>query len=559
MATFDVTIDGAKRRIRMIDIHSKSGSDQQSYDRRSYDAQVLHDSLNAHYPYENIILLGDFNDQVYGSIFSAAQSPYKIFEDDINNFQAVTYDLNVANASTYPNSSSFIDNVITSNELTNAYVSNSATVEDPRSYVSNYLNTTSDHLPVSARFLLSSKADQAIIFDQVISKTYGDDDFILGAVASSGLDISYTSSDPTIVSVVGNVATILKAGAVTITASQLGDVDFNAATSIDQVLVVNKADQLITFDELPSKTYGDDAFVLTALSSSGLDITYTSSDPTIAEVSGNTVAMVRAGFVTITASQQGDSNFNAADDEDQLLTISKASQKITFNTITTKTLGDDPFTVSATSSSGLDVTFSSSSDNVTVVGTDVTLNKSGRTIVTATQAGNENYEEANVMNQDFCINPIRPVATINTSDPTMVILTSNASSENQWYLDGASIINAVETTFRVTKSGVYKVQSHSDDCYSDFSNDVEIVVTSIEQIGNIISVYPNPVDDYLIVLGVKREQDISLIDLTGRLITRPIERTERECRIAVNDLAAGIYLLRVRGEENVHMLKFLKR
>src|SRR6185369_15632334 len=40
MATFDVTIGGIKKRIRMIDIHAKSGATLDEFNRRKYDAQV---------------------------------------------------------------------------------------------------------------------------------------------------------------------------------------------------------------------------------------------------------------------------------------------------------------------------------------------------------------------------------------------------------------------------------------------------------------------------------------------------------------------------------------
>jgi len=73
---------------------------------------------------------------------------------------------------------------------------------------------------VSARFLLSVKADQAITFSALPAKTFGDAAFTLSAFSTSGLPISYTSSDATIASISGNTVTILKAGTVSITANQ---------------------------------------------------------------------------------------------------------------------------------------------------------------------------------------------------------------------------------------------------------------------------------------------------------------------------------------------------
>jgi hypothetical protein len=73
-----------------------------------------------------------------------------------------------------------------------------------------------------------------------------------------------------------------------------------------------KADQTITFAELPAKNVGDAPFALTAAASSGLPVSYTSSAMPVATVNGSTVTIVSAGTTTITASQVGDANYNAA-------------------------------------------------------------------------------------------------------------------------------------------------------------------------------------------------------------------------------------------------------
>src|SRR5690348_13486821 len=73
-----------------------------------------------------------------------------------------------------------------------------------------------------------------------------------------------------------------------------------------------KQNQTITFNPLANKTYGDAAFPLGATSSSGLTVSYSSSNTNVATVSGNTLTIVGAGSTTITASQAGSDNYNAA-------------------------------------------------------------------------------------------------------------------------------------------------------------------------------------------------------------------------------------------------------
>ena len=92
-----------------------------------------------------------------------------------------------------------------------------------------------------------------------------------------------------------------------------------------------KFEQTITFNTLPSKTFGDSPFVLSASASSGLPLTYTSSDPTVASISGNTVTILKVGSATIKASQAGNDNYNPAAEVQQTLIIGKATPNITWS------------------------------------------------------------------------------------------------------------------------------------------------------------------------------------------------------------------------------------
>lgn len=90
--------------------------------------------------------------------------------------------------------------------------------------------------------------------------------------------------------------------------------------------------QTITFDPLTEKTYGD-VFNLTAASSSGLSVTFSSSDPDVAIISGNTVTVAGSGTVTITASQDGSTNFEAASSAQQTLTVNPKPVTVTVNDV----------------------------------------------------------------------------------------------------------------------------------------------------------------------------------------------------------------------------------
>ena len=119
-------------------------------------------------------------------------------------------------------------------------------------------------------------------------------------------------------------------------------------------------------------------------------------------VSGVTLHVTGAGTCSVTASQPGDSNYNPAPDVSQSFAIAKANQTITFGPINSHTFGDADFTVSATASSGLAVTFAATG-NCTISGATVHITASGSCTVVASQAGNGNYNAAPNVSQTFAI------------------------------------------------------------------------------------------------------------------------------------------------------------
>jgi hypothetical protein len=107
----------------------------------------------------------------------------------------------------------------------------------------------------------------------------------------------------------------------TITYSYAGNANLNAATDTSTALTVNMASQTITFGALPVKNYGDPDFPLGATASSGLTVSYSSSNTSVATIVSGMIHIVNIGTSTITASQAGDSNYSAATPVDQILTV----------------------------------------------------------------------------------------------------------------------------------------------------------------------------------------------------------------------------------------------
>jgi hypothetical protein len=102
-------------------------------------------------------------------------------------------------------------------------------------------------------------------------------------------------------------------GTATITASQAGNDNYNAAIAVSQPQVITKANQTIAFGVLSSHPYSLNGEIdLTATCDSGLSVSYSSDNPNIVQVSGNKLIIKGVGTATITASQAGNDNYNAA-------------------------------------------------------------------------------------------------------------------------------------------------------------------------------------------------------------------------------------------------------
>lgn len=262
-----------------------------------------------------------------------------------------------------------------------------------------------DYLPADDVIqTLVIKDGQTITFNEISEKSVTDDDFDLDATSTSGLTITYSISDESVATINGSTVSIVGAGTATITASQSGNDNYVAAADVTQQLVVNQLAQTITFGQLDEVTYGDSDFELTASASSGLEITYTSSDSDIATVSGNMVSIIGAGEVEITASQTGNDTYSEAADVTQTLTIYKKPQTISFESVSSKTFGDDSFELVASSSESLDVTYSSSDiDVLSIEGNVATINGAGSVTITASQVGNDNINAADDQTQSITI------------------------------------------------------------------------------------------------------------------------------------------------------------
>jgi hypothetical protein len=259
--------------------------------------------------------------------------------------------------------------------------------------------------PVSQSFQVTQES-QTITFGALGNQHFGTPPFTVGATASSGLAVSFASTTPAVCTVSGATVTLAAGGTCTIQATQAGNATWAAATPVSQSFQVTPESQTITFGALSNQPFGTPPFTVSATSSSGLTVSFNSQTTKVCGVSGTTVTLAAGGTCTIQATQAGNANWAAAAPVSQSFQVTPGSQTITFGALPNQPFGTPPFTVGATASSGLAVSFSSQTTKVCgVSGTTVTLVSAGACTIQAKQAGNANWAAATPVNQSFQVTP----------------------------------------------------------------------------------------------------------------------------------------------------------
>ncbi len=182
-----------------------------------------------------------------------------------------------------------------------------------------------------------NKANQEITFAALGGKTYGDPDFRVSATGGdSGQPVTFAASPASVCSVAKNangdwMVSIKGAGSCTITASQAGNDNYNAAADVARSFSVAKAAATIELSGL-NHTYDGSAKSATASASSSVPAANTSVSGVSLVYSKDGVelngAPTNAGTYSVTATLTND-NYRAADATGTLV-ISKANPVVTW-------------------------------------------------------------------------------------------------------------------------------------------------------------------------------------------------------------------------------------
>jgi hypothetical protein len=263
------------------------------------------------------------------------------------------------------------------------------------------------------------KKNQTITFTSTApsNATVGGPTYTVSATASSGLAVSFKVDEASVgvCTISGSTVSFIgTSAACTIDANQEGDEQYNAAPQAQQSFGVGRGSQAITFTSTAptSATVGGPSYTVTAkggVSGEPVILTLDPASKSVCTLSGNktgsTVSFVGAGTCTIDANQAGNPNYEAAPQKQQSFSVGR-TQTITFTSgpPSSATVGGSAYTVTATATSGLPVSFSSSTPaTCTAFGATVRFVGPGVCAINADQVGDAEFWPAPQVQQLFVV------------------------------------------------------------------------------------------------------------------------------------------------------------
>jgi sugar lactone lactonase YvrE len=248
------------------------------------------------------------------------------------------------------------------------------------------------------------------------------------------------SSSTATATISSNILTVTGAGNLVIDANEAGTVNYAAAAQEQQTVMVNQATQAISFVppaaaihyvpnpvasvcSAPNVGVNVNCNQITLVATGGASgkpvvFTVDKTSTATASISGTTLTFASTGNVVVDANQASNNNYLAAPQVQETIAILPALTTQTINFVNPGTLvAGNTFTLTATSTSGLPVSYTAAPSSVcTVSGSVVSAVAAGTCTVTAFQPGDNTYfAMAAPVAQAFTINPVGMIPAMNLS------------------------------------------------------------------------------------------------------------------------------------------------
>lgn len=164
------------------------------------------------------------------------------------------------------------------------------------------------------------------------------------------------------------------------------------------------------------------------------------------------------------------------------------------------------------------------------------------------------------VNETSC--PNLPTVTI-VNDPNQgagIYCASIQGNSYQWYMDNQPLVGATQQCYNipVDLGATYQVEVFFDNgCV--LSQPITMTNGMVEHFGSKISIFPNPVADFLnIAIDWEGEKLLKIFDNQGRMVKQANTKS-KEIKIDCQDLTGGFYTIAISSENLSFSKKFIKK
>jgi hypothetical protein len=323
------------------------------------------------------------------------------------------------------------------------------------------------------------------------------------------------SFSPEIVEIVGSQLHALLPGGAIIEFSAPGNETYAEITETFFVFVEGLP-QTVTFSPVPSLAVGDEV-TLSATSSAGLAVTFSSSDALIMPVTGTTLKILRQGYATITATAATSPIYSAAS-ASQDVVVGSSGQSIIFPTIPEVPYGAAGYVVAVFATSGLPVTLASSNPSVAIVlGNTLSISGVGTTTITASQEGNPFWLPATsqqqllrVVKAEQGLNFTRPPSLIPVGDRVLLGASTTSGEPAQFFATGALAIEDGYLVGKTIGTGTVTATVAETGLYKPASVTHEVTVGKLDQAISFADVQIKSFTDFPFRLDVSSNSQLSV-------------------------------------------------
>ena len=313
------------------------------------------------------------------------------------------------------------------------------------------------------------------------------------ASATSGDAVVIASTTPTVCTVSGNRVSFLSVGTCTLSFSDIGNANYNAATTVTQSFNVAKGAQATL---VVTSTSGNYLTPLTLTTSGGSGtgvVSYVVANGTATgcSIAAGALSATSTGTCTVTATKAADTNFLVATSAPTAVTLGKANQATLTVTSTSGTY-NTPLTLTYSGGSGTGaVSFSVINGTATgclVTGTTLTSTSAGTCSVTVKKATDANFNAQSSVATTVTLAKLANSITITSTAPVAAVNGGATYTATATATSGTAVVITSASPSVCTVSGGTVTFVGAGNCTLNFNNATTTDYLAAAQVQQIFAV-----------------------------------------------------------------------